>query len=92
MLAARRPRSRRRPRAGAAGRRYDRERIHRARDHAFAILAETLTGRPVEADDPAAAKSLCREVIDRWSAEPGRTPADAARVFRAAARGDHALF
>ncbi|MDX2540148.1 DUF6197 family protein [Streptomyces scabiei] len=78
---------------GAAGRMYDWDRIHRARDHAFGILAETLTGSRVDADNPAAAKALHREVIDRWSAEPGRTAADAARAFRgAAARADHALF
>lgn len=70
---------------GAAGRTYDWDRIRRSRDQAFGILAEILTGRPVEADVPAAAKALCREVIDRWSAEPGRTAADTARAFRAAA-------
>ncbi|MZD56752.1 DUF6197 family protein [Streptomyces sp. SID5606] len=75
---------------GAAGRTYDWDRIDRARDQAFAILAETLT---VGADDPAAAKALRREAIDRWSAEPGRTAADAAHAFRtAAARAEHALF
>ncbi|MGC5260785.1 DUF6197 family protein [Streptomyces cyaneofuscatus] len=75
---------------GAAGRTYDWDRIDRARDQAFGILAETLTGHPV---DPAAAKALHREAIDRWSAEPGRTAADAARAFRtAAARAEHALF
>ncbi|MDX3387560.1 DUF6197 family protein [Streptomyces niveiscabiei] len=68
-----------------AGRRYDWDRIHRARDEAFGILAETLTGSPVTAAEPAAAKALHREVIDRWSAEPGRTAADAARAFRIAA-------
>ncbi|MFD5068607.1 DUF6197 family protein [Streptomyces sp. NPDC058369] len=78
---------------GAAGRTYDWDRIYRARDQAFAILAETVTGHPVDADDPAAAKALHREAIDRWSAEPGRTAADAACVFRtAAARAEHALF
>ncbi|MFD3961922.1 MULTISPECIES: DUF6197 family protein [Streptomyces] len=78
---------------GAAGRTYDWDRIDRARDQAFGILAETLDGHPVDADDPAAAKALHREVIDRWSAEPGRTAADAARAFRtAAARAEHALF
>ncbi|MFF4509005.1 DUF6197 family protein [Streptomyces sp. NPDC001401] len=74
---------------GAAGRTYDWDRIDRARDQAFGILAETLTGHPV---DPAA-KALHREAIDRWSAEPGRTAADAAHAFRtAAARAEHALF
>ncbi|MFF5655153.1 DUF6197 family protein [[Kitasatospora] papulosa] len=78
---------------GAAGRTYDWDRIDRARDQAFAILAKVLTGRPVDADAPAAAKARHREVIDRWSAEPGRTAADAARAFRiAAARAEHALF
>ncbi|MEU3133196.1 DUF6197 family protein [Streptomyces sp. NPDC006854] len=73
---------------GAAGRTYDWDRINHARDQAFAILAETLAGHPVDA-----AKALHREVIDRWSAEPGRTAADAARAFRtAAARAEHALF
>ncbi|WP_043469304.1 DUF6197 family protein [Kitasatospora sp. MBT66] len=78
---------------GAAGRTYDWARIHGARDEAFALLAETLTGRPAEAADPAAAKDQHRDVIDRWSAEPGRTAADAARAFReAAVRADHTLF
>lgn len=78
---------------GAAGRTYDWDRIDRARDHAFAILAETLAGHPVAADDPTAAKALHRDVIDRRSAEPGRTAADAARAFRtAAACAEHALF
>ncbi|WP_434592498.1 DUF6197 family protein [Streptomyces sp. A5-4] len=78
---------------GAAGRTYDWDRIDRARDQAFAILAETLAGHPVQADDPTTAKALHRDVIDRWSAEPGRTAADAARAFRtAAARAEHALF
>ncbi|MFE6737520.1 DUF6197 family protein [Streptomyces tubercidicus] len=78
---------------GAAGRTYDWDRIDRARDQAFGILAETLTGHPVDADAPAAAKALHREAIDRWSAEPGRTAADAAHAFRtAAARAEHALF
>ncbi|MEW2087855.1 DUF6197 family protein [Streptomyces sp. NPDC006682] len=78
---------------GAACRTYDWDRIYRARDQAFAILAETVTAHPVDADDPAAAKALHREAIDRWSAEPGRTAADAACVFRtAAARAEHALF
>lgn len=78
---------------GAAGRTYDWDRIDRARDQAFAILAETLAGHSVDTDDPTAAKDLHREVIDRWSAEPGRTAADAARAFRtAAARSEHALF
>ncbi|MEV1082016.1 DUF6197 family protein [Streptomyces sp. NPDC050211] len=77
---------------GAAGRTYDWDRINHARDQAFAILAETLTGHPVDTDDPAA-KALHREVIDRWSAELGRTAADAAHAFRtAAARAEHALF
>ena len=74
---------------GAAGRTYDWDRIDRARDQAFSILAETLTGRPVGADEPAAAKALHREVIDRWSAEPGRTATDAAHAFRAAAVRAH---
>ncbi|MEV7090113.1 DUF6197 family protein [Streptomyces sp. NPDC093085] len=78
---------------GAAGRTYDWDRIGRARDQAFDVLAETLTGHPVDADDPTVAKALHREVIDRWSAEPGRTATDAARVFRAAAvAAEHALF
>lgn len=78
---------------GAAGRTYDWDRIDRARDQAFALLAETLAGHSVDTDDPTAAKDLHREVIDRWSAEPGRTAADAARAFRtAAARAEHALF
>lgn len=78
---------------GAAGRTYDWDRIDRARDRAFAILAETLAGHPVQADDSTIAKALHRDVIDRWSAEPGRTAADAARAFRtAAARAEHALF
>ena len=77
----------------AAGRTYDWDRIHRARDKAFGILAETLTGHSVDADEPAAAKALHREAIDQWSAEPGRTTAGAARAFRTAAlRADHALF
>ncbi|QNP71578.1 hypothetical protein IAG44_20520 [Streptomyces roseirectus] len=71
---------------GAAGRTYDWDRIHRARDQAFALLAKHLTGLPVTADEPAAAKALHREVIDRWSAEPGRTATEAARAFRTAAR------
>ncbi|GAA2951308.1 DUF6197 family protein [Streptomyces enissocaesilis] len=77
---------------GAADRTYDWDRIDLARVQAFAILAETLTGHPVAADDPAA-KALHREAIDRWSSEPGRTAADAAHAFRtAAARAEHALF
>ncbi|MET7319533.1 DUF6197 family protein [Streptomyces sp. NPDC005549] len=72
---------------GAAGRTYDWDRINRARDQAFGILAETLTGHPVDAS------ARHREAIDRWSAEPGRTAADAAHAFRtAAARAEHALF
>ncbi|MFE0178012.1 DUF6197 family protein [Streptomyces sp. NPDC059002] len=78
---------------GAAGRTYDWDRINHALDQAFAILAETLAGHPADADVPTAAKTLHREVIDRWSAEPGRTAADAARAFRtAAARAEHSLF
>lgn len=74
---------------GAAGRTYDWDRIDRARDQAFPILAETLAGYPVQADDPTTAKALHRDVIDPWSAEPGRT----ARAFRtAAARAEHALY
>ena len=93
VLAARRPPGRRRPRAGIADRTYDWDRIDHARDQAFGILAEILTGHPVDADDPAAAKALHREVIDRWSSEPGRTAADAAHAFRTAAvRAEHALF
>ncbi|MFF5567713.1 DUF6197 family protein [Streptomyces sp. NPDC012623] len=68
---------------GAAGRTYDWDRIDRARDEAFALLSETLAGHPVDADEPADAKAMHREVIDRWSAEHGRT---------AAARAEHALF
>ncbi|MFD6468707.1 DUF6197 family protein [Streptomyces goshikiensis] len=78
---------------GAAGRTYGWARIHQARDEAFALLADTLTGHPADAADPAAAKDHHQDVIDRWSAEPGRTAADAARAFReAAARADHTLF
>ncbi|MEU9778584.1 DUF6197 family protein [Streptomyces sp. NPDC047968] len=78
---------------GAAGRTYNWDRIDRARDQAFALLAETLAGHPVDADDRTTARALHREVIDRWSAEPGRTAADAARAFRtAAARAEHAMF
>ncbi|NDZ77019.1 hypothetical protein G3I19_00470 [Streptomyces sp. SID10853] len=78
---------------GAAGRTYDWDRIDRARDEAFALLAEALTGHPVDADDPAAAKVLHRRVLDRWSAEPGHTAADAARAFRTAAtRAERAPF
>lgn len=79
---------------GSAGRTYDWDRINHALDEAFALLAGTLTGHPAaDADDPTAAKDRHRDVIDRWSAEPGRTAADAARAFRAAAaRADHALF
>ncbi|MGW8333922.1 DUF6197 family protein [Streptomyces sp. NPDC055897] len=78
---------------GAAGRTYDWDRIDRARDQAFALLAETLAGHPIQADDPPTAKDLHRDVIDQWSAEPGRTAADAVRAFRtAAARAKHALF
>ncbi|WP_024760903.1 DUF6197 family protein [Streptomyces exfoliatus] len=73
---------------GAAGRTYNWPRIHRARHRAFEALAEALTGHPVDADEHAAATARLRDVIDRWSAEPGRTAADAARAFRAAA---HAL-
>lgn len=76
----------------AAGRTYDWDRINHARDQAFGILAEVLAGHPVDADDPAAAKAWHREVNDRWSAEPGRTAADAACAFRTAARAEHALF
>ncbi|MEU7181002.1 MULTISPECIES: DUF6197 family protein [Streptomyces] len=77
---------------GAVGRTHDWDRIDRARDQAFGILAATLIGHPVDAEDPAA-KARHREAIDRWSAEPGRTAADAARAFRtAAARAEHALF
>lgn len=77
----------------AAGQTYDWDRIDRARDQAFALLAETLTGHPVDTDEPAAAKTHHREVVDRWSAEPGRTAADAARAFRTTAiRAEHALF
>ncbi|MCZ4118129.1 DUF6197 family protein [Streptomyces sp. H39-S7] len=76
---------------GTAGRTYDWDVIDRARDHAFAILAETLAGHPVDAEEPAVAKARHREVIDRWSAEPGRTATAAARAFRAAAvRADRA--
>ncbi|MFC7928771.1 DUF6197 family protein [Streptomyces cinereoruber] len=78
---------------GAAGRTYDWARINRARDEAFALLAETLTGKLVDAADPAAVKAVHRDVIDRWSAQPGRTAADAATAFRAAAaHADHTLF
>ncbi|MFJ8628583.1 DUF6197 family protein [Kitasatospora sp. NPDC093550] len=78
---------------GSAGRTYDWDRIHRARDEAFRILAETLTGHPADTEDPAAAKELHCDAIDRWSAEPGRTAADAATAFRtAAARAIPALF
>ncbi|MFJ3710349.1 DUF6197 family protein [Streptomyces sp. NPDC090053] len=70
---------------GAAGRTYDWDRINHARDQAFAVLAETLAGHPVDADERTAARALHREVIDRWSAEPGRTAADSARVLRTAA-------
>ncbi|MEE1797502.1 DUF6197 family protein [Streptomyces sp. JV176] len=70
---------------GAASRTYDWDRINGARDQAFGILAETLSGHPIDTVEPAAAKALHREVIDRWSAEPGRTAADAARA-------EHALF
>ncbi|GAA2242176.1 hypothetical protein GCM10010232_31560 [Streptomyces amakusaensis] len=78
---------------GAVGRTYDWARINHARDEAFALLAETLTGHPADAADPADAKAVHRAVIDRWSAEPGRTAADAATAFRAAAtRADHTLF
>ncbi|MCX4549586.1 DUF6197 family protein [Streptomyces sp. NBC_01387] len=70
---------------GAASRTYDWDRINHARDQAFAVLAETLAGHPVDADERTAARALHREVIDRWSAEPGRTAADSARVFRTAA-------
>lgn len=75
---------------GAAGRTYDWDRIDRARDQAFGLLAAFLTGHPVDAG-ARAARALHREVIDRWSAEPGRTAADAARAFRAAASAEHAL-
>lgn len=76
-----------------AGRTYNWDRIHRARDQALRVLAETLAGHPVDIDDPAAAKSLHRHLIDQWSAEPGRTAEDAARAFRhAAARADRTLF
>ncbi|MEN8656086.1 DUF6197 family protein [Streptomyces sp. 21So2-11] len=78
---------------GAAGRTYDWDRINHARDQAFAVLAETLAGHPMGADEAAAARALHREVIDRWSAEPGRTAADAACASpSAAARAEHALF
>ncbi|MGX2994911.1 DUF6197 family protein [Streptomyces sp. JNUCC 64] len=78
---------------GAAGRTYDWPRINHARDEAYRILAETLTGHPADTADPAAAKDFHRAAIDRWSAEPGCTAAEAARAFRAAAaRAELALF
>lgn len=70
---------------GSSSRTYDWDRIHRARDEAFRVLAETLAGQPVHGDDPDTAKSMHRDVIDHWSAEPGRTAEDAARAFRTAA-------
>ncbi|MFJ2819399.1 DUF6197 family protein [Streptomyces sp. NPDC087294] len=66
----------------AAGGTYGWDRIDRARDQALGILAKTLTGHAADADEFAAAKALRHEVIDRWSAEPGRT---------AAACTDHSL-
>lgn len=78
---------------GVAGRTYDWPRINNARDEAFALLAQTLTGHPADDADPGTAKERHRDAIDRWSAEPGRTAADAASAFReAAARADHDLF
>ncbi|MFF6956164.1 DUF6197 family protein [Streptomyces sp. NPDC008317] len=72
---------------GTSQRTYDWERIRLARDKALHALAEHLAGHPVQADNPAA-KQLHRDVIDRWSAQPGRTAEEAARAFRAAARAD----
>ncbi|MET8980978.1 DUF6197 family protein [Streptomyces sp. NPDC004539] len=68
-----------------AGRTYDWDRIDHALDQAFALLAETITGYPVTVGESAAVNILHRDVIDRWSAEPGRTATEAARAFRSAA-------
>ncbi|MEV0278560.1 DUF6197 family protein [Streptomyces sp. NPDC050610] len=77
---------------GSRSRTYDWDRIWQARDEALRTLAEHLTGHPLEADDPAAAKRLHRDVIDRWSAEPGRTAEDTAHALRAAADRATCLF
>ncbi|WP_331750800.1 DUF6197 family protein (plasmid) [Streptomyces globisporus] len=69
---------------GKAGRAYDWDRIHAARDQAMLAFAEHLTGRPL---DPTARDvgGQARAAIDQWSAEAHRTAATAAQALRAAA-------
>lgn len=73
------------------GRTYDWEAIRRARADAFRLFAEHLAGHRLEAEGPAA-ECLHREVIDRWSAAPGRTAKEAAQALRAAADHTNRLF
>ncbi|MER7043640.1 DUF6197 family protein [Streptomyces jumonjinensis] len=72
---------------------YDWSTIHRARDEAYRAFAEHLTARPLDADTPENARRLHRDVMDQWSADPGRTAEHAAQGLRAAAgHADHSLF
>ncbi|MFE4639200.1 DUF6197 family protein [Streptomyces sp. NPDC056773] len=67
------------------GRTYDWTRIREARAEAFRLIAEHLVDGCLDLDNEADTTQLHHEVLDEWSAVTGRTAADAARAFRAAA-------
>ncbi|MFI1189216.1 DUF6197 family protein [Streptomyces californicus] len=69
---------------GKAGRTYDWDRIHAARDQAMLAFAEHLTGQPLNPADPDAG-AQARAAVDQWSAEAHRTAGAAAQALRAAA-------
>ncbi|MGA4842107.1 DUF6197 family protein [Streptomyces sp. G45] len=71
---------------------YDTDAIRRGRARALRIFAEYLAEHPLEAEDAADAERLHCDVIDRWTAAPGRTAAEAARALRAAADPADCLF
>ncbi|MEU2514433.1 DUF6197 family protein, partial [Streptomyces syringium] len=73
----------------ASGRTYDHAAIQAAEREALRLLAEHVTGQPVETlTDSAAVRACYWRPIDEWGMVEGRTAAEVAEAMRAAATGE----
>ncbi|MCC3773658.1 DUF6197 family protein [Streptomyces sp. UNOB3_S3] len=72
----------------AAGRTYDHDAIWAAEREALRLLAEHVTGQPMELlTDSAAVRACYWRPVDKWGMAEGRTAAEVADVLRAVAAG-----
>ncbi|MEU3351310.1 DUF6197 family protein [Streptomyces sp. NPDC037389] len=72
----------------ASGRTYDHDAIRAAEREALRLLAEHVTGQPMEVlTDSAAVRACYWRPVDEWGMAQGRTAAEVAKVMRAVAAG-----